>query len=367
MAQQADRVVAMKDGGYYSKSTGGAKDVIDRGKSLILDAVAAMEIADSATPFTFADMGCADGGTSMAMVGEVLAAVRARAPSRPLQMVYTDLPTNDFRQIFCNVQGLTGMDSYHGSIDNLFVYASGTSFHERLFADGTLNLGFSATASHYITETPAKIAAHVHMVGAAPDERTAYEDKGRHDWENLLTHRAHELVPGGRLVYFNFGIDEEGRYLGDTGGVSMFDTFNRFWAELADDGVITGEEYLNTNFLQCYRDVGKFCAPLRDAASPVYAAGLRLDHVETRVVECPYAAAFREHGDAARFAEEYIPTLRSWSEHTFAAGLSPDRPAEQRAEILDDFYGRYQASVAAAPEGHAMDYVHVYTVMSKTG
>ena len=180
--------------------------------------------------------------------------------------------------------------------------------------------------------------------------------------------RTRELKPGGRLCLFNFGIDEEGRYLGHTGGVSMFDTFNELWRGLADEGIITADEYLRTNFPQHYRTVEEFTAPLKDEDSPVYRAGLRLEQVETRVVRCPFEADFTDnHGDAARFAAEYIPTLRSWSEPTFANGLSGARSPEECAEIIDEFYGRYRAKVAANPKGHAMDYVHVYLVAGKTG
>jgi hypothetical protein len=51
-----------------------------------------------------------------------------------------------------------------------------------------------------------------------------------------------ELAPGGRLVLVNFGKDEAGRYLGNTGGINMFDTFNTLWQRFAAEGVITGEE-----------------------------------------------------------------------------------------------------------------------------
>ena len=33
------------------------------------------------------------------------------------------------------------------------------------------------------------------------------------------------MMDGGRLVVMNFGIDEHGRYLGNTGGQNMFDRF----------------------------------------------------------------------------------------------------------------------------------------------
>ena len=79
------------------------------------------------------------------------------------------------------------------------------------------------------------------------------------------------------------------------------------------------------------------------------------------------AEAYREHGDAARFAEEYIPTIRSWNESIFLNGLCGERPLEERQQIIEDYYGTYAAMVRDNPAGHGMDYVHAYTVISKTG
>lgn len=359
------RHISMKGGGYYSKATTGAKDVIDGGTPMIMEAIASMDIPDDGTPFTMADSGCADGGTSINMVGNVLGEVRRRAPSRPIQMVYTDLPRNDFSQVFRNIHGEADLETYVEDIDNLYVFASATSFHKPMFPPGTLNLGFSATASHYISKKPCTISNHVHMVGAEGSERDAYVEQGRVDWESMLLNRASDLAKGGKLALFNFGIDEKGRYLGATGGVDMFDTFSEIWAELRDDGVITAEEYINTNFPQSYRTVEQFTAPLVEESNPVYQAGLRVAHVETRVVPCPYAIDFQKHRDAAKFAHEYIPTLRSWAETTFAAGLSADRPANQCQEILDQYFDTYEARVREQPEGHAMDYVHCYLIIEK--
>ena len=183
---------------------------------------------------------------------------------------------------------------------------------------------------------------------------------------NHALRRTEELKPGGRLCLFNFGIDEEGRYLGNTGGQNMFDTFSELWQELVSDGILTAEEYANTNFPQVYRTEEQFTAPLKDENSSVFRAGLRLEHVESRVVRCPFEQDYSEnHRDAERFAKEYIPTLRSWSEPTFVNGLSNSRSSAEKAEIIDKFYGSYQARVAAQPDGHAMDYVHVYLVCTK--
>ena len=63
------------------------------------------------------------------------------------------------------------------------------------------------------------------MVGAKARSATPISSR-RVDWESMLLNRAKDLAVGGKLALFNFGIDEEGRYLGATGGVNMFDTFS---------------------------------------------------------------------------------------------------------------------------------------------
>ena len=156
--------MSMKGGGYYSKATIGAKHVIDNATHLIIEALDRMGSLDEKSTFTMSDMGCADGGTSISMVGKVLKEIRKRAPSRPIQMVYTDLPKNDFSQVFQNVHGQTDVETYIDDLENIFVFSSATSFHKPIFPAGTLNLGFSATASHYISEKPGVISNHVHMV-----------------------------------------------------------------------------------------------------------------------------------------------------------------------------------------------------------
>ena len=366
MADDTSRFMAMKGAGYYSQATVGARHVITGAIPVVQKALAAQNLADQSSAITFTDMGCADGGTSLEMWGSVLRGLRAELPDHPLQLTYTDLPKNDFSQLFQIVHGQTDLPAYAPDIDNLYIMASATSFHRAIVPPGTLNLGFSATASHYISETPAQIPDHVHMVGSSGDVRDAFKAQGAKDWEAFLLARAQELAPGGRLVLYNFGIDEQGRYLGHTGGHSMFDTFARLWQNLVEDGTLTQEEFAATNFPQHYRTVDEFAAPFRDETSPVYKAGLRLEDIGTLHTRCPFEQSFSEdHGDAARFARDYIPTLRSWSEPTFVAGLSATRSADEIAPIIDRFYQSYEDTVAEAPEGHAMDYIHARVVAYK--
>lgn len=361
---------AMKGGGYYSQSTRGAKDVIDNAAGMLLEAVAALPAPDPGQPVRVADFGAADGGTSKRAIRDTVAAIRGRWSGRQIVVTYTDLASNDWSQLFKSMQGLDGSEhTYWTEFPGIFIHACGIGFHHQLMPDASLDLGFSATAMHYVSERPCLISDHVHHVGASGAERAAFDAQAARDWAAILTARAAELRPGGRLVFMNFGKDEQGRYLGNTDGVNMFDTFDLHWRALAEEGVISQDEYRAATFAQAYRTPEEFTAPLTDPASTVYRAGLRLVSYHTAVVPCPYRAAFDASSEmsARDFAVSYIPTLRSWSETVFANALDPSRPAEERAAIVDRFYKRYEDMVAEDSNGHAMDYVHCYLAIEKAG
>ena len=365
------RTIAMKGGGYYSQRTRGAKDVIDNASGMLVEAADAINPPDSGGPIVLADFGAADGGTSESALRKCIEQIRTRFPHNQIQVTYTDLSSNDFSALFKNLLGVgpQAARTYLTDIENVFVSACGIGFHRQLLPDASLDIGFSATAMHYISEKPCPIENHVHMVGASGETLTAYADQARQNWNDLLVARAKELRPGGRLVMLNFGIDEEGRYLGNTGGINMFDTFVDIWGQMCNEGTISEGEFINASFPQYYRTVEEFCAPFKDSDSPVYQAGLRLVSAKTGVVGCPYRKAFDEAGSAMsarEFAKSYVPTLRSWSEAVFLSGLDDSRPMEERHQIVDTFYQRYEDRVASDPSGHAMDYVHCYLAVKKT-
>jgi hypothetical protein len=315
----------MKGGGYYSLHTEGAKHVIDNTAELALAALSEIDLASAGSPFQLADFGAADGGTSIDLVRKVVAEVKRRAPAREVCVTYTDLPRNDYSALFTMLAGQRpDVKSYLQEHDGVFAYAAGTSFYQPIFATRQLDFGFSATAMHWLSRLPGPITGHIHAVGARGGELDAFRAHAMQDWETILLERARELRPGGRLVMSNFCMDDEGRYLGQTGG-----------------------------------------APLTDESNPVYRAGLRLVSAETRIVPCPYAARFAEDGDADAFAVAYVPTLRSWSETVFFSGLNDSRPVEERRALVEQFYQSYIDRVRRDPEGHAMDYVHIYMVAEK--
>ncbi|SVA64248.1 uncharacterized protein METZ01_LOCUS117102 [marine metagenome] len=357
--------ITMSGGGAYSLATRGAEDVINAATPLVLEALDSINIPENQDLFTFSDMGTADGGTSLKMVGNLIHAIQGKNPGISFNIVYSDQPKNDFNGLVQTVLGLGHFPSYLETTENVYPLFSANSFYKQIVPDNTLDFGFSATAMHWLSGKPCELSNHVHMVGADGEEYLRFSEHGKKDWETILLHRAHELRKGGQLVLLNFCRDEKGKYLGNTTGVNMFSNFVKIWQDFLGQGRISEDEYKRMTLPQYYNTVEEFSAPLKNFDSPVYQAGLRLKHIETRITPCPFAEAFKDHQDAQRFAEEYIPTIRSWNESIFFGALDQNRALEDKEKILKDYYHSYQDQVLVSPETHRMDYVHAFTVIEK--
>ena len=362
-------VLAMRGSGYYSERTAGARNVINEASRMVIEALGQVPKTET---LRIVDFGAADGGTSREMWDKVIGQQRASGDQRQIEIMYTDLASNDFSTLFRMMQGMQGDPAYayQKKYDNVFVHGCGTGFHQQLLANASVNLGFSATAMHYVSVKPQEIPEHVHATSADPQTKAAYAQQAALDWENILLARAAELVPGGRFICLNFGVDEKGQYLGNTGGQHMFDHFHKFWLKLSNEGIITADEYEAASFAQYYRSIDEFCAPFKDPESSVSKAGLKLKSCRSKLTKCPYEAAFMEAGgvggsmSSMEYANSFIPTLRSWSETVFRNALKGREPNVIN-QIVDDFYNSYRNAVADDPTGHAMDYIHIILDIEK--
>ena len=359
-------VLSMKGDGYYSQKTIGAKNAIDKTKILI---EAALETIPKKDVLKIADFGSADGGTSQEMWFNIIKKLKKNGDNRQIEILYTDLASNDFSVLFRTMQGMQGNDNfaYQKKFKNVFVHGSGTGFHDQLMSNNSLSLGFSATAMHYVSERPCMIKDHVHMVGSNDLEKNKFKKQALIDWETILLHRSKELISGGRFICINFGIDEQGRYLGNTGGHNMFNNFSKLWKNLEKEGIISNEEFINTTFTQHYRTLDEFKKPFDDPDSEVSKSGLILKSCKTMFTDCPFKVHYNNNKSSMtsnQYAETLIPTMRSWSETVFKTALEKRNP-DQANDIVDRFYNSYMNEVAINPDGHAMDYIHIVMDIEK--
>ena len=356
--------------GLYSEATRGCFSVLEAAAPLVSAAVAAVPKPPAGTPYGVADFGTADAGTSLPLLHGVVGQIRAAEPDREVAVLYEDQPSNEWRSVFNHAQGLkriAGVPVYTEDFDNVFVTASGTGFHQQCFPSGTVQLGLSFTAMHWLSEQPAELPDALHACQAADGpERARFAAVAAADWERILLARARELAPGGRLVLANFTVDESGFYLGHSDvGPNMYTIMTDLWRGLVAAGTITEAEFRRCTYYSYYRTEAEACAPFTEGTA-VWEAGLRLVSCEARLTRCPYRRAWEEGGgDPAEFARNYVPTTRTWSNSTFYNALSPERPPEERAAIVDGFFQAYEDLVAADPTGHGMDYVHQFMVLEK--
>ena len=359
-------VLSMKNLGYYSDRTAGAKIAIDNVEPLMQKVL--LELPKS-NLLRMADFGSADGGTSQEMWHKLINKIKQLDENKQIEILYTDLASNDFSTLFRTMQGMQGNPTFafQNNFSNTFVHGCGTGFHQQLMSNESLSLGFSATAMHYISEKPCQIDNHVHMVGGNQKEIEKFKSQASKDWESILLSRSKELISGGRFICINFGIDEKGRFLGNTGGHSMFDKFSFYWKKLEIDGVITSQEYIDATFAQHYRSVEEFKKPFDDPNSLVSKAGLKLKSCNTSLTYCPYKKHYNKNKDSmtsSDFAKNLIPTMRSWSETVFRTALST-RNENQIDLIIDKFYNSYEKEITNNPDGHSMDYIHIIMDIEK--
>ncbi len=87
-------------------TVGAIKAVIDKVGDLVVEVIGRMPTIADGQPFSIADFGAADGGTSIDLMRRMVEAIRVREPDRQIHTItYTDLPHNDFAALFRLTQG----------------------------------------------------------------------------------------------------------------------------------------------------------------------------------------------------------------------------------------------------------------------
>jgi len=303
----------------------------------------------------------------------VVEAVRAKAgPSKEICICYEDQPNGDFKSLFFHTQGIRPVEGVKGGVDPLtkhpgvFVVASGTSFFQQAFPSSSVDLSVSFTAMHWLSKLPCTISTGIHSTQATGTEKAKFKEQAARDFESILLSRARELRPGGHLVIANFAEDPRGWWLGKTDiGPGMYDTMDRLWRGMAEEGLISKEEYERTTFCNHYRTEEEAVGAFAEGGA-VHNAGLRLLHHSFVVTPCPFREAYRANkGDPAAHAKWMIPTFRTWSNSTFESALDSSRSPDQRRALSDELFKRMEAEAAKDPENFGMDYVHSFMLIKK--
>eukprot|EP01063_Lacrimia_lanifica_P031620 TRINITY_DN5258_c0_g2_i3.p1 TRINITY_DN5258_c0_g2~~TRINITY_DN5258_c0_g2_i3.p1 ORF type:complete len:857 (+),score=371.78 TRINITY_DN5258_c0_g2_i3:85-2655(+) len=393
--------------GQYTAETKGCFDVIATATPMLLpklpDVVdmAIDKTSKGAKTLRVADYGTADAGTSLGLMNELIKVCDAHAKDENLQyrIEYEDQTLNEWRSVFRHAYGDIEVRDANGAVlpapwklypGRVFVSGVGLTFFEQCMPAASVDVGMSFTAMHWLSRDPIGAAAtslkgteeYVHHAQVVRDrvrgvdvERLpsieAHEKQAAKDWYAIMKAREAEMVSGGVFMLVNFTVSSEGHLLGGSEvGQSMYDNFGRCWKALqAEDGLISEAEVRALSFPNYYRSQEEVLAPLQGETENGPRLGFAVAEIETKVVRCPYREAWTSGKCKGMTAEEYarwfVPTTRTWSNSTFHAALSAERPAAEREEIVGRFWERYTQLVAEAPAEHGMDYVHCYAILRR--
>jgi SAM dependent carboxyl methyltransferase len=352
----------MKGGGYYDRHSTAQLSSIQAVQDWVDDAVASLPLPARAQPVTVMDLGSSEGRNAVRLMAAIVTGLRRRT-DQPLQTIYSDLASNNFNQLFANLEearraGLFAAGVYPGAV--------GGSFYGPLLPPGTVHLATCFNAVQWLDRLPAVSLPddvvyhrpHPPRPGrdVSPETTAAFTRQAEQDLVRFLECRARELVPGAKLLLVGPGDSEQAR-----GRDGVFDVLNDACLDLVAAGRMEREGYERLTMPCYFRTVAEFLAPLERENSPVRSA-FAVDRAETLEVPTPFLVEFRRDGDAAVYAGAYTGFLRAVSEPVVRAAL--DRP-EGEDETVECLYERIRARLLAEPERYSWRSILVAALLTR--
>lgn len=319
---------AMEAGGAYNRSSTVQAAGLAPAVPWLTEAANLVPLGPPDAPLIVADYGSSQGRNSLAPLSAAIGVLRERAGAdRPISVVHTDLPDNDFSALFQTVAADPA--SYVRGDPNIFSYAIGRSFYESLFPSGSVTLGWSSWAVQWMSRVPTAVPDHIHHSrSAVASVRAAYARQGAEDWQTFLALRARELRPGGRLVILLMALGADG----DFGFGPVMDHLQATLTELVADGFVTPAEHARMVIPTIGRSRSDLLAPF--AASGRF-AGLEVVELDIFRGADPIWDAYEASRDVDALAVSWAAFTRAFAWPTFAAAL--DRAsAVGRAAALGD-------------------------------
>jgi hypothetical protein len=352
----------MKGGGYYDQHSTAQQATIQALQHWIEAAVANVPLPALTQPVTILDLGSSEGRNAVQVMAAIVEKIRRRT-RQPVQTIYSDLASNNFNQLFANLEEARCM---HRFAPGVYPSAIGGSFYGPLLPPNTVHFATSFNAIHWLDRLPpvavpdfvAYRRPHSSWPGRAvsAEATAAFRRQAEQDLVRFLRCRARELVPGGKLLLATPGDAKQARV-----GDGVFDVLNDACLDLVAVGRLKREEYERLTMPCYFRTVEELLAPLEQIDSPVRGAFL-VDRAEALEVPTPFFVAFRRNGDVAAYARAFTGFLRAISEPVVRAGL---KPSNGQAVIVESLYQRIRARLLAEPERYRWRYILVAALLTR--
>jgi hypothetical protein len=352
----------MKGAGYYDQHSGAQLSSIQALQDWVDAAVANLPLPAPAQPVIVLDLGSSEGRNAIRLMGAIVAGLRRRT-GQPLQTIYSDLASNNFNQLFANLEevrraGLWAAGVYPGAV--------GGSFYSPLLPPVTVHLATCFNAIQWLDQLPAvRLPDTVGYRRPHPprpgldvptEAMAAFKRQAEQDLIRFLRCRARELVRGGKLLLASPGDTDQARV-----GDGLIDVLNDACLDLVASGRLERGQYERLTMPVYCRTVEELLAPLERQDSPVRGA-FTVDRAEALEVLTPFAADFRRDRDAAAYAGAYTGFLRAFTEPVVRAAFDQ---LEGEAVAVESLYERIRARLLAEPERYVFRYFLVAALLTR--
>jgi hypothetical protein len=352
--------------GDYDEHSQYQRAVADTGAAHITRCVDAVTVPDHKT-FVVADYGSSTGGNSMTAMRTAIAAARAHDPQRAVVAVHNDLPTNDWNQLFRNLA--TSPDSYLQLAGPAVVpFASAVSFFEPAAPAGSVHVGMSFSAAHWLRDQPTVVVPDgFYFCEATGDARRALADAAAADWAAFLEARASDLAHDGRLLVQMVGA--EAATNGGEPSVTARKLLRAMYevaTDMANEGLLDPDAVVRYVLPVYARTVDEARAPITGETSSLREQFTEVECRTDRVAN-PYFTKWEHDGDSHAYATAYAAFVRGFTEsslreHLFDAGTTDG----DRSAALGEFFRRLTGRFETDPTRDRFDDWTLTVVLART-
>ncbi len=153
----------MKGEGFYNAHSSEQRAAIDAFLPWLMEAIMRLPV-EAAIPLTLLDLGSAEGGNAIYVMRELAAAIRARTES-PIQVCFSDLPTNDYNSLFRNLFPTDAQPAFGSEVYTSV--AAGSAF-KRIVPDKSLHVATTFNAIGFLDHKPENAPLQNYILPMAP-------------------------------------------------------------------------------------------------------------------------------------------------------------------------------------------------------
>jgi hypothetical protein len=352
----------MKGAGYYDQHSTTQMSSIRALQDWVDDAVASLPLPDPPQAVTVLDLGSSEGRNAIYGMAAIVEGLRRRT-RQPVQTIFSDLASNNFNQLFANLEDASHTGLFHAGV---YPAAVGGSFYEILLPPRTVHLATCFNSIQFLDQLPpvplpdfvVYRRSHPTRPGlfVSPELTAAFKEQAQQDLVRFLECRARELVPGGKLLVASPGDTDQVRV-----GDGLSDVLNDACLDLVATGQLKRQQYERFTFPVYFRTVGELLAPLEREDSAVRGA-FAVDRAEALEVPTPFVVEFRRSGDVAAYARAYTGFMRAFTEPVVRAAFNSSAAEEA---TIDSLYEHIRARLLAEPERYLWRYTVVAALLTR--